>query len=175
MITKKSRIDKWNYYSNIYSVLYKYIACYENEVKTVCDNNDIGFYFSLIKKKMDKHMNEGLKKYDLTKSQQDVLGYLHFTDKDPVIQRDIEEHFHISNPTVTGILNRLEQKGFIERKHNPKDKRVRAIVLTQKEQNLHEDIVKQIHTMESRFGNALGEEKKVQLLEILKELAENLE
>ena len=54
-------------------------------------------------------MNEGLKKYDLTKSQRDVLGYLHFTDKDPVIQKDIEEHFHISNPTVTGILNRLEQ------------------------------------------------------------------
>ena len=108
-------------------------------------------------------MNEGLKKYDLTKSQQDVLGYLHFTDKDPVIQRDIEEHFHISNPTVTGILNRLEQKGFIERK------------LTQKEQDLHEDIVKQIRTMESRFGNVLGDEKKVQLLEILKELAENLE
>lgn len=69
----------------------------------------------------------------------------------------------------------MEQKGFIERKHNPKDKRVRAIVLTQKEQDLHEDIVKQIQTMESRFGNVLGEEKKVQLLEILKELAENLE
>ena len=175
MITKKSRIDKWNYYSNIYSVLYKCIACYENEVKTVCDNNDIGFYFSLIKKKMDKHMNEGLKKYDLTKSQQDVLGYLHFTDKDPVIQRDIEEHFHISNPTVTGILNRLEQKGFIERKHNPKDKRVRAIVLTQKEQDLHEDIENQIRIMESKFENALGIEKQKQLLEILKELAQNLE
>ena len=39
MITKKSRIDKWNYYSNIYSVLYKCIACYENGVKTVCDGS----------------------------------------------------------------------------------------------------------------------------------------
>ena len=75
-------------------------------------------------------MNEGLKKYDLTKTQRDILGYLHFTDKNPVIQKDIEEHFHISNPTVTGILNRLEQKGFIERKQSLKDKRVRTIVLT---------------------------------------------
>ena len=119
-------------------------------------------------------MNEGLKKYDLTKSQQDVLGYLHFTDKDPVIQRDIEEHFHISNPTVTGILNRLEQ-GFIERKLNQKDKRVRTIVLTQKEQDLHEDIENQIRIMESKFSDALGEEKRKYLLEILKELAQNLE
>ena len=60
------------------------------------------------------------------------MGYLHFTDKNPVIQKDIEEHFHISNPTVTGILNRLEQKGFIERKQSLKDKRVRTIVLTKK-------------------------------------------
>lgn len=175
MISKKTRIDKWNYYSNIYSVLCKCIACYGSEVNTVCDNDEIGFYFSLIKKKMDKHMNEGLKKYDLTKSQRDVLGYLHFTDKEVVIQKDIEEHFHISNPTVTGILNRLEQKGFIERKHNPKDKRVRAIVLTQKEQDLHEDIENQIRIMESKFSDVLGEEKRKYLLEILKELAQNLE
>ena len=165
--------------SKIYSVLYKYIARYGIEVNHVCnhvcDNDEIGFYFSLIKKKMDKHMNEGLRKYDLTKSQRDVLGYLHFTDKEIVIQKDIEEHFHISNPTVTGILNRLEQKGFIERKHNPKDKRVRTIVLTQKEQDLHEDIENQIRIMESKFENALGIEKQKQLLEILKELAQNLE
>ena len=139
------------------------------------DNDEIGFYLSLIKKKMDKHMNEGLKKYDLTKIQRDILGYLHFTDKNPVIQKDIEEHFHISNPTVTGILNRLEQKGFIERKQSLKDKRVRTIVLTKKEQDLHEDIENQICLMESKFENALGIEKQKQLLEILKELAQNLE
>ena len=46
MISKKTRIDKWNYYSNIYSVLCKYIACYGNEVRKMCDNNEIGFYFS---------------------------------------------------------------------------------------------------------------------------------
>lgn len=33
----------------------------EMRVRKMCDNNEIGFYFSLIKKKMDKHMNEGLK------------------------------------------------------------------------------------------------------------------
>ena len=59
----------------------------------MCDNNEIGFYFGLIKKKMDKHMNEGLKKYDLTKSQQDVLGYLHFTDKDPSFKEILKSIF----------------------------------------------------------------------------------
>ena len=37
------------------------------------------------------------------------------------------------------------------------------------------DIEKQIFIMESKFENALGIEKRKQLLEILKELAQNLE
>lgn len=52
---------------------------------------------------------------------------------------------------------------------------MRTIVLTQKEQDLHEDIENQIRIMESKFSDALGEEKRKQLLEILKELAQNLE
>ena len=137
--------------------------------------DEIGFHICLIDKKIGKYMNEGLKKYDLTKSQQDVLGYLHHTDKEIVIQKDIEEHFHISNPTVTGILNRLEQKGFIERKLDDRDKRTRIIVVTKKELALHDDIEKQMQIMESRFDEILGEEKKAQLLQILKELVDNLE
>lgn len=146
-----------------------------NGGEMMCQNEDIGFYFKLISKKMDKHMNEGLKKYDLTKTQRDVLGYLHHTDKNPVIQKDIEEHFHISNPTVTGILNRLEQKGFIKRENDSKDKRVRTIVLTQKEQTLHEDIENGIRDMESRFDSVLGNKKKEELLEILKIIAQDID
>ena len=48
-------------------------------------------------------------------------------------------------------------------------------MLTQKEQDLHADIENQIRIMESKFENALGIEKQKQLLEILKELAQNLE
>ena len=102
------------------------------------------------------------------------MGYLHHTDKKIVIQKDIEEHFHISNPTVTGILNRLEQKGFIERKSNEKDKRVRTIVLTPKERSHYADVQEQIGILESKFDDILGEEKKEQLLSILKEISDNI-
>lgn len=45
MITKKLKIDKWNCLSKIYSVLYKCIARYGNEVNTVRDNDEIVFFF----------------------------------------------------------------------------------------------------------------------------------
>ncbi len=137
-------------------------------------SNDLGYYFCLIDNHMEKTMNEALKKYDLTKSQQDVLGFLHHTKKEFVIQKDIEEHFHISNPTVTGLLNRLEQKGFIERIMDPRDKRSRIIVLTEKEVEFHDAIENHVHSMESRFDDVLGDQKDI-LLEILKKITDSFE
>lgn len=47
-------------------------------------------------------------------------------------QRDIEEELHLSNPTVTGILKRMERKGFITRVVGSKDRRYREVRLTEK-------------------------------------------
>lgn len=137
-------------------------------------SNELGYYFCLIDNHMEKTMNEALRKYDLTKSQQDVLGFLHHTNKEFVIQKDIEEHFHISNPTVTGLLNRLEQKGFIERIKDPRDKRSRIIVLTEKEDEFHDSIENHVRYMESKFDDVLGDQKDI-LLDILKKITESFE
>ena len=42
-------------------------------------------------------------------SQQEILFYLGFHEGEPIHQREIEKWFHLKNPTVTGILNRLEE------------------------------------------------------------------
>ena len=90
-----------------------------------------GFYFRCIQSQLEKAMNEQLKEFDLTKSQLDILRFLKYVKKDHVNQKDIEEFFHISNPTVTGLLNRMEQKGYVVRIHSPDDKRI-----SQEERNL---------------------------------------
>jgi DNA-binding MarR family transcriptional regulator len=43
-------------------------------------------------------------------------------------------HCHDSN--VTGLVDRLEQRGFIERLSNPKDRRVKLIALTKDGESL---------------------------------------
>ena len=57
-------------------------------------------------------------KYDLTKSQIDVLRILRFSNH-PLCQKDIQDFLHVTNPTVTGLLNRLESKGLIKRICDP--------------------------------------------------------
>ena len=77
-------------------------------------------------------MNERLKKLGITSSQCAVLDYLFHTNKEEVNQRDVEKNLSLKNPTVTGILKRMEEKGFILSVPNASDKRKKNIYLTEK-------------------------------------------
>ncbi len=45
---------------------------------------------------------------------------------------DLRRHMHVSAPTITGIVDRLEKAGYIRRLQDKKDRRVTNIVLTPK-------------------------------------------
>ena len=47
-------------------------------------------------------------------------------------QRDVEKNLNLKNPTVTGILKRLDEKGYILCVPNANDKRKKNIYLTEK-------------------------------------------
>ena len=61
-----------------------------------------------------------------------MLDYLFHTSRDEVSQRDVEKALNLKNPTVTGILKRLDEKGYILCVPNAKDKRKKNIYLTEK-------------------------------------------
>ena len=80
----------------------------------------------------EKDLNERLRKIGITSSQCAVLDYLFHTSRDEVSQRDVEKALNLKNPTVTGILKRLDEKGYILCVPNAKDKRKKNIYLTEK-------------------------------------------
>ena len=92
----------------------------------------IGFVVKQINNLYEKDLNEKLKKLGVTSSQCAVLNYLFHTNKDEVNQRDVERALSLKNPTVTGILKRLDEKGFVLCVPNAKDKRRKNIYLTEK-------------------------------------------
>ena len=73
-----------------------------------------------------------MKRIGITSSQCEVLDYLFHSDKEEVNQRDIEKALNLKNPTVTGILKRLDEKGFILIVPNGKDRRKKNVYLTEK-------------------------------------------
>ena len=80
----------------------------------------------------EKELNERLKDIGITSSQCAVLDYLFHTSKEEVSQRDVEKNLNLKNPTVTGILRRLDEKGYILCVPNAHDKRKKNIYLTEK-------------------------------------------
>lgn len=76
-------------------------------------------------------MNESLAQIGLTSAQGHIMGRL-MHSKEHLRARDIEREFCLSHPTVSGILSRLEKKGFIELRPDPADKRCKRIYVLDK-------------------------------------------
>ena len=58
---------------------------------------------------LGQRMDQALSGMDLTFSQGHIMGYLAHRDTPPCA-KDIEDRFHLSHPTVSGLLARLEKK-----------------------------------------------------------------
>ena len=69
--------------------------------------------FKQINNVYEKEFNSRLRTLGITSSQCAVLDYLFVSSKEEVTQRDIEKALSLRNPTVTGLLKRLDEKGFI--------------------------------------------------------------
>ena len=76
-------------------------------------------------------MNESLARIGLTSAQGRIMFRL-MHSKAHLRARDIEREFCLSHPTVSGILSRLEKKGFIELRPDPADKRCKRIYVLDK-------------------------------------------
>ncbi len=90
-----------------------------------------GLLFKQLSIAFENNLQHEAARYDLTPAQASILIYLAAVDH-PVNQREVEYYFKLSNPTVTGLMKRMESKGFITRAANPEDGRSKCIQLTPK-------------------------------------------
>ena len=78
----------------------------------------------------ERAFNDSLAQTGLTYAQGKLLSYLgHHTDG-PVYAKDLEQHFHLTHPTVSGLLQRLEAKGFLAVRQENHDRRCKRLELT---------------------------------------------
>ncbi len=98
----------------------------------------VGFTINLIQRAIKARVNNVVREADLTKPQMDVMLFLKRREEkgQRVIQRDLENYFQITNPTVSSMISRLETKDLIERVSDPHDRRIRQIILTPKAKDL---------------------------------------
>ncbi|MDR1801483.1 MAG: MarR family transcriptional regulator [Lachnospiraceae bacterium] len=96
------------------------------------EKQTVGSLIKQINTLYEKDFNLRLKGLGITSSQCDVLKYLFESGEEFVNQHDIEKALSLKNPTVTGILKRLDAKGFVIIVQNRTDKRCKNVYLTDK-------------------------------------------
>ena len=135
--------------------------------------DDSFHYLSMINHMtVQKKLMEQLKDTGLTLGQPKVLDYL--KDHDGVSQKEIAAGCLIEAGSLTSILNRMEEKGLIERKMLNGNRRTFHIFMTEsgkKNQKLVEETFEKIE--ETALNNISEEEQKV-FMEIFHRIYRNL-
>ena len=121
----------------------------------------------------DQNMTNALASMELTASQGAVMGFITHS-KAPPCARDIEETFHLSHPTVSGLLSRLEKKGFIEFRPDEADRRCKRIFVLPKGLELNETMHRTIQATEERMVEGFSQEEQAQFREFLHRAIQNM-
>lgn len=92
-----------------------------------------------------------------------ILMHIHHltnedVDNDGVCITGIKDQTHISLPAVSRQLSSLEQKGLIERKTMPKDRRITLVSLTAAGEDVLKKIIEQRDLQMDKLGVEVGEE-----------------
>ena len=121
----------------------------------------------------DQAITSALAEMELTAAQGHILGYLAFRSEPPC-PKDIEEAFHLSHPTVSGLLNRLEKKEFISICPDERDKRCKRIHLLPKGITCNEKMRDTIQTIENRLVQDFTPEEQETFLQLLDRAIQNM-
>ena len=136
--------------------------------------NPYGYFIRVLENGTQQAMNNALASMDLTAAQGHVMGFITHS-KVPPCPKDIEGKFQLSHPTVSGILSRLEQKGFVEMRPDEQDRRCKRIYVSAKGRELDETMHQTIRATEEKMVQDFTEEEKEQFQNLLKRAIHNLD
>ena len=91
----------------------------------------LGHSFKKLHFLLEQAVNQRLLELDLTSAQGHVIGFLR-QSKEPPCAKDLENAHGLSHATVSGILSRMEAKGFIGQEPDPRDRRVKRLYLRER-------------------------------------------
>ena len=135
--------------------------------------NIYGPRFRLLHWCTDQIMTDALAKMDLTASQGRIMGYLAHQSQPPCA-RDIEEHFHLSHPSVSGTLTRLEKKGFITFLPDEHDRRCKRIHISPKGMECHERLENVIWGIEQQVVSGFTVDEQTEFSRLLDRSIQNM-
>lgn len=117
-----------------------------------------------------KFMTQKIAGLNITPVQTMVLGFL--AEEDQIMAGELGKKVELDSATLTGVLDRLEAAGLIERKGNPDDRRSVKIHLTKQGIETGLEARKLIEEANREFLAAFTENEKRELRSLIHKLRE---
>ena len=127
------------------------------------------FLIGRVSRRLNKITKESIMPYKLTTSQFFLLIALY--EENGILISKLAEKVALDKATLTGIIDRLERDGLVERRDDPKDRRAIRVYLTPKAESLREELLEIYHRNNSRFLSVLSEEER----EVFERVVQKLE
>ena len=128
----------------------------------------IFFQFAKTYQLSSRFLSQKVSALNLTSVQAMILGFLDMEDQ--ITSSELGKRAELDSATLTGILDRLEAAGFIERKGNPDDRRSIHIYLSQKGKVMSGKATRVIAEANTEFLQVLTDNQKRDLHNIIKKL-----
>ena len=117
-----------------------------------------------------QYLNGKLSSYDVTPSQYAILSCL--WQRDFATPKQISEILCLETSTISGVLDRMQKKGLIDRVINQEDRREVRVLPTEKGKALEEPISKIIDEVNEEVLKCFSEEEVTTLKKQLKVIAD---
>lgn len=114
--------------------------------------------------------DERMKDFGLTRSQWWVIG--HLNRRDGVTQSELGRELDMSKVTLGGLLDRLEEKGWLERRTDAEDRRAKRIYLTRRLEGIRRGMdAAAVEINERCFTNVTKQDRRriISILRVMKE------
>ncbi len=131
------------------------------------NSEDIGILFKQINDNLGRRANNELRKSGLTISQIRYLGFMYENGKERTPFKLLEKEFDVAQPTVAGIMRRLEKKGLVRTLPNEEDSRAKDASLTPSGRRIFENGKKHKKEMESLLTAGLSPQECKELRRML--------
>jgi MarR family transcriptional regulator, transcriptional regulator for hemolysin len=135
-------------------------------------DRNFGFLVHDVARLMRVAYDRRTRELGLTRSQWWVLNNLYFNEG--ITQSELADLLDIEKPTLGRLLDRLEDKGWLERRGDPSDRRAKRVYLTGNVQGLMRTLRRLAADLRASALAGLDESEREQLLEALRVIKGNL-
>ena len=136
-------------------------------------DHNIGFLVTDISRIITTEYNRIMKPLGLTRAQWRVIVYLHRDDG--LTQSQLAKLLDVGKVSMGGLIDRLEQSDWVERRIDPSDRRSNRIHLTEKGHNVEAEMIKTGRRLTSQTLKNLDHEKCMELVNLLTAVKQNLQ